>query len=50
MSLSLPLLTIVMGALDGFNPCAMWTLLFLISLLLGVKEIKRRWIFLIIFG
>jgi len=49
MSLSLPLLTIVMGALDGFNPCAMWTLLFLISLLLGVKEIKRRWILGIVF-
>jgi len=43
-SLSLPLLTIVLGALDGFNPCAMWTLLFLISLLLGMKNKKRRWL------
>lgn len=33
-----------MGALDGFNPCAMWTLLFLISLLLGMKDKKRMWI------
>ncbi len=41
---SLPLLTIVLGALDGFNPCAMWTLLFLISLLLGMKDRKRMWI------
>ena len=32
---SLPVLAVVLGALDGFNPCAMWTLLFLISLLLG---------------
>lgn len=43
-SLSLPLLTIVLGALDGFNPCAMWILLFLISLLLGMKERSRMWI------
>lgn len=42
--LSLPLVTVVLGALDGFNPCAMWTLLFLISLLLGVEDKKRRWI------
>lgn len=41
---SLPVLTIVLGALDGFNPCAIWTLLFLISLLLGMKDRKRRWI------
>ncbi len=41
---SLPLLTIVLGALDGFNPCAMWALLFLISLLLGMKNRKRMWI------
>lgn len=42
--LSLPLLTIVIALLDGFNPCAMWTLLFLISLLLGMKDRKRMWI------
>lgn len=41
---SLPVLTIILGALDGFNPCAMWTLLFLISLLLGMKDKKRMWI------
>lgn len=41
---SLPILTIIMGLLDGFNPCAMWTLLFLISLLLGMKNRKRMWI------
>ena len=26
---SLPLLTLMLGAVDGFNPCAMWTLVFL---------------------
>jgi thiol-disulfide isomerase/thioredoxin len=43
-SLSLPLLTIILAFLDGFNPCAMWTLLFLISLLLGMKDRKRMWL------
>lgn len=41
---SLPVLTIILGALDGFNPCAMWVLLFLISLLLGMQNKKRMWI------
>ncbi len=40
---SLPVLTVILGALDGFNPCAMWTLLFLISLLLGMKNRRRMW-------
>jgi glutaredoxin len=42
--LSLPILTIVLAFLDGFNPCAMWTLLFLISLLLGMQDKRRMWI------
>lgn len=41
---SLPLLTVVLGALDGFNPCAMWTLLFLLSLLLGMEDRGRMWV------
>ncbi len=41
---SLPALTIIIGILDGFNPCAMWTLLFLISLLIGMQNRKRMWI------
>ncbi|MDQ5939005.1 MAG: hypothetical protein QG642_695 [Patescibacteria group bacterium] len=41
---SLPVLTIVIGALDGFNPCAMWVLVFLISLLIGMENRKRMWI------
>lgn len=44
LSFSLPVLTIIIGALDGFNPCAMWALLFLISLLLGMEDRKRMWI------
>ncbi|HBK34008.1 TPA: hypothetical protein DEP34_05240 [Candidatus Uhrbacteria bacterium] len=42
-SFSLPVLTILIGALDGFNPCAMWTLLFLISLLVNMHNKKRMW-------
>lgn len=42
--LSLPVLTIVLAAADGFNPCAMWVLVFLIGLLLGVESRPRRWI------
>jgi len=41
---SLPILTVLIAGLDGFNPCAMWVLLFLISLLLGMKDKKRMWI------
>ena len=32
------------GLIDGFNPCAMWILLFLISVLIGMKDRKRMWI------
>ena len=39
---SLPLASIVIGFIDGFNPCAMWVLIFLISMLLSVKDKKRR--------
>ncbi len=34
----------LIGLVDGFNPCAMWILLLLISLLFTVKDNKRRWI------
>jgi len=42
-TLSLPLLTLIVAFLDGFNPCAMWTLLLLIGLLLSMKDRKRMW-------
>lgn len=41
---SLPLIAIIFGLVDGFNPCAMWILLFLINMLLGMKDKKRQWI------
>lgn len=43
-SVSLPLVAIVMGAIDGFNPCAMWVLLFLITMLFNMKDKKKMWI------
>jgi glutaredoxin len=36
--LGLPLFTVVIGLLDGFNPCAMWVLLFLLSLLVNFQD------------
>ena len=41
---SLPLISIVIGLVDGFNPCAMWVLLFLITMLINMKDRKRMWI------
>ena len=41
---SLSFATILIGLVDGFNPCAMWVLLFLISALIGMKDRKRMFI------
>lgn len=43
-ALSLPVLTVLLAAVDGFNPCAMWVLVFLIGLLLGMENKVRMWI------
>lgn len=40
-SVSLPLLTVVLGGLDSFNPCAFFVLLFLLSLLIHTRSRKR---------
>lgn len=42
---SLTTAAVVIGLIDGFNPCAMWILLFLISTLIGMKD-RRRMIIL----
>ena len=39
--LGLPLFTLSVGLLDGFNPCAMWVLLLLLSLLVRLHDRKR---------
>ena len=41
---SLPILAVVLGFVDGFNPCAMWILIFLITMLLNMKDRKKMWI------
>ena len=43
-SMSLLLSAIVLGFVDGFNPCAMWVLIFLITMLINMKNKKRMWI------
>lgn len=42
-NISLPVLSILIGIVDGFNQCAMWVLLFLISTLISMKDKKRLW-------
>lgn len=42
--LSLPALTVLLAGVDGFNPCAMWVLVFLIGLLLGLEDERRMWL------
>jgi glutaredoxin len=37
-SLGLPLFTLAVGLVDGFNPCAMWVLLFLLSILVNLRD------------
>lgn len=39
--LGLPAFTLIMGLIDGFNPCAMWVLLFLLSILVNVRDRTR---------
>jgi glutaredoxin len=39
--LGLPLFTLAMGLLDGFNPCSMWVLILMISLLAPMKNRLR---------
>ncbi|MFA7561374.1 MAG: hypothetical protein WCY80_04665 [Candidatus Izemoplasmatales bacterium] len=41
---SLILGAIFIGLIDGFNPCAMWILVFLITLLINMKNRKKMWI------
>lgn len=38
---SLPSFTFIIGLLDGINPCAMWVLMFLLTLLVNTKSRKK---------
>jgi hypothetical protein len=41
---SLPALAAILGLVDGFNPCAMWVLVYLISLVAILRDRKRIWL------
>lgn len=44
MEWSLPVLAVTLGLIDGFNPCAMWVLVYLIGMLIGLNDRKKVWI------
>jgi len=41
---SLPALAIVLGLIDGFNPCAMWVLVYLIAVVAEANDRTRIWL------
>lgn len=41
---SLPALAVILGLVDGFNPCAMWVLVYLISLIITLKDKRKIWL------
>lgn len=41
---SLPTLAVLLGLADGFNPCALWVLAFLIGLLMGTCDKRKIWL------
>lgn len=43
---SLPALSVTLGLVDGFNPCAMWILVYLIALVAGLGS-RRRMFFIV---
>jgi len=40
-TLGLPLFTLIVGLVDGFNPCATWVLLFLLAMLVNLRNRAR---------
>lgn len=43
LNYSLPVLAVVLGLVDGFNPCAMWVLVYLIGLVLNLNDKRKIW-------
>lgn len=41
---SLPALAAILGLVDGFNPCAMWVLVYLIALIATLRDRKKIWL------
>jgi len=44
LDLSLPSLSLLLGFLDGFNPCAMWVLVTLLTLLIATRDMRKVWV------
>ncbi len=42
-TLPLPAVSLILGLVDGFNPCAMWVLIVFLTLLLQTGSKKRMW-------
>ncbi len=42
-TLSLPAVSLLLGFVDGFNPCALWVLIVFLTLLLQTGSRKRMW-------
>jgi cytochrome c biogenesis protein CcdA len=42
---SLPTLSIILGFIDGFNPCAMWVLVSFLIILVQVGDRRKMWTF-----
>lgn len=42
--LGLPLFTCVLGLLDGFNPCSLWVLILMLSILASLRDRKKMFI------
>jgi glutaredoxin len=43
-SASLPFLAVTLGILDGFNPCSMWSLFVLLTLVIATGSKKKVWL------
>jgi len=43
-AISLPVMTVILGEMDSFNPCAFFVLFFLLSLLIHAKSRKRMFL------
>ena len=42
---SLPVMSIILGFIDGFNPCAMWVLVTFLIVLVQIGDRKKMWLF-----
>lgn len=41
---SLPALAVILGLVDGFNPCAMWVLAYMIGIALTLNDKRKIWL------